>query len=93
MKTPSEHDAVAFLKFLRNEADSTMDSRKHRTPFDAVYAGVANADDTVGMAGWLTSYPRHEEWCRIAIESIRTNCCSSEPEEICQWLKERGLTY
>lgn len=92
MKTPNEKDAVAFLEYLRNECDSTMDSRK-RTPFSAVYAGVQNADDTVGWDASIASNPQHAEWCRIAIESIRTNCCYSEPEEIRAWFTARGLTY
>jgi hypothetical protein len=90
MKTPSEHDAVAFLNFLRNEAEPTMDIRKERTPFDAVYSGIQNAYDTLGHHESINMPP---EWCQLALDSIRSNCCFEEPEEICKWFKARGLTY
>jgi hypothetical protein len=93
MKIPNEKEAVSFLNFLRSEADPTMDSRKERTPFSAVYAGIQNADDTVGWDASIASNPQHAEWCQLALDSIRSNCCYSEPEEICQWFTSRGLTY
>ncbi len=87
---PKENDSVAFLNFLRNEAEPTMDIMKERTPFDAVSSGIQNAYDTLGHHDSINMPP---EWCKLALDSIRGLCCDSEPENVCKWFKRRGLTY
>lgn len=93
MKTPNENDAVAFVEYLVRECDDTRDSRIARTPWEAVYAGFQNADETLGWDASITSHPQHAEWCKLVVDSIRSNCCEAEPDEICIWFKSRGLTY
>jgi len=87
---PDEKDAVAFLAYLVSEAEDTMDSHKERTPFDAVWSGIQNANDT---HGWWPADGKNAVWARCAVDSIRSNCRDSEPDEVCQWFEARGLTY
>lgn len=49
-----------------------------------------NADDTV----YLEKQAPEEEWSRIALDSLRGECCTKEAEADCvAWLEAHGLKF